>query len=69
MIIRYFILFSAFFSKTVGISSAFSSEMNSACQNNLITAFFMEFGEKSDFSSNFCPYYSMDDLEAMDQKN
>ena len=39
MVIRYLILFFAFFSKTVGLSSVFSAEMNSACQNTLITAF------------------------------
>ena len=49
MIIRYFILFFAFFSKSVGLSSAFNAEMNSACQNTLITSIFMGFGEKSVF--------------------
>ena len=39
MAIRYFILYFAIFSKTVGLSSVFSAEMNSACQNALITMF------------------------------
>ena len=59
MVIRYFILFFAFFSKTVGLSSVFSAEMNSACQNTLITAFLWDLQKKVAFSPNFCPYYRM----------
>ena len=59
MVIRYFILFFAFFSKTVGLSSVFSAEMNSACQNTLITAFLWVLKKKRGISPNFCPYYSM----------
>ena len=36
---KHFILFFAFFSETVGLASVFSTEMNSACQNTIITAF------------------------------
>ena len=46
MVIRYFILFFAFFSKTVGLSSVFIAEMNSAYQNTLITAFLWDFEKK-----------------------
>ena len=67
-IIRYFILFFAFFSKTVGLSSVFNAEMNSTCQNTLITAFWGGFGEKSSFSPNFCPYYSMAMWRLWDKK-
>ena len=59
MIIRHFILFFfffVFFSKTVWLSSVFNAEMKSTCQNTLITAFLWDFGEKSGFSPNFCPY-------------
>ena len=49
MVIRYFILFFASFSKTVGLSSVFSAEMNSACQNTLITAFLWDFEKKAVF--------------------
>ena len=59
MIIIYFFSFFAFFSKTVGLSSVFSAKMNSTCQNTLIKRIFMGFGEKSGFSPNFWPYYSM----------
>ena len=41
------------------LSSVFNAEINSAWQNTLITAFLWGFGEKSVFSPNFCPYYSM----------
>ena len=40
MVTRYLILFFAFFSKTVGLTSVFSAKMNSACQNTLINAFY-----------------------------
>ena len=46
MAIRYFIIFFGFFSKTVGLRSVFSAEMNSACQNTLITAFSWELEKK-----------------------
>ena len=61
MIIRYFNLFFAFFSKTVGLSSVFSAKMNSTCQNTLITDIFMGLGEKNGFSPEFLPlgYYCM----------
>ena len=49
MVIGYFILFFAFFSKTVGLSSVFSAEMNSACQNTLITAFLWDLEKKAFF--------------------
>ena len=52
-------LFFAFFSKTVELSSVFNAEMNSTCQNTLITAFLWDLEKKSLFSPNFCPYYSM----------
>ena len=47
--IRYFILFFAFFSKTVGLSSVFNAEMNSTCQNTLITAFLRDLEKKTVF--------------------
>ena len=47
--IRYFILFFAFFSKTVGLSSVFNAEMNSTCQNTLITAFLWDLEKKAGF--------------------
>ena len=40
MVIRYFILFFVFFSKTVGLSSVFNAKINSTCQNTLLTAFY-----------------------------
>ena len=46
---RYFILFFAFFSKTVELSSVFNAEMNSTCQNTLITAFLCDLERKADF--------------------
>ena len=46
---RHFILFFAFFSKTVGLSSVFSAEMNSTCQNTLITAFLWNLEKKAFF--------------------
>ena len=49
MIIIYFFSFFAFFSKTVGLSSVFSAEMNSTCQNTLITAFLWDLEKKADF--------------------
>ena len=66
--IRYFILFFAFFSKTVGLSLVFNAKMNFTCQNTLITAFWGDLEKKSSFSTNFCPYYSMAIMEAMGQK-
>ena len=59
MTIRYFILFFVFFSKTVGLSSVFNAEMNSACQNTLITAFSWELEKKVFFPRIFANYYSM----------
>ena len=53
MIIRYFILFFAFFSKTVWLNSIFSEEMNSACQNTLITAFLWDLEKKDVFPRIF----------------
>ena len=50
---KYFILFFAFFSKTVGLTSVFNAKMNSACGNTIIIAFFMEFGEKAFFPQIF----------------
>ena len=49
MIIRYSISFFAYFSKTVGFRSVFSAEMNSACQNTLITAFLLDLEKKAVF--------------------
>ena len=65
MVIRYFILFFAVFSKTVGLSSVFSVEMNSACQNALITAFLWDLEKKASFPRVF---NSMAILRAMGQK-
>ena len=53
MIIRYFILFFVFFSKTVGLSSVFSAEMNSACQNTLMRAFLWDLEKKASFPRVF----------------
>ena len=53
IIIRYFILFFAFFSKTVGLSSVFSAEMNFACQNTLIIAFLWDLEKKAAFPRIF----------------
>ena len=36
---KYFFLFSAYFSKTVGFGSVYSAEMNSACKNTLLRVF------------------------------
>ena len=47
--IRYFIIFFAFFSKTVGLSSIFRAEMNFACQNTLITAFLWDLEKEGAF--------------------
>ena len=49
MVIRYFILFFAFFSKTVGLSTVFSAEMNSSCQNTLIAVFLWDLEKKAVF--------------------
>ena len=48
---KYFILFYifAFFSNTVGFNLIFSAEMNSACQNTLITAVLWDLEEKAVF--------------------
>ena len=46
---RYFILFFAFLSKTVELSSGFNAEMNSTCQNTLITAFLWDLEKKAVF--------------------
>ena len=53
MNIRYFILFFAFFSKTVVLSSIFSAEMNSACQNTVTTAFLWDLEKKAVFPRIF----------------
>ena len=53
MIITYFILFFAFFSKTVGLRSIFRAEMNSACQNTLITEFLWYLEKKAVFPRIF----------------
>ena len=53
MVIRYFILFFAFFSKTVGLRSVFNAEMNSAWQNTLITALLWDLEKKSFFPPIF----------------
>ena len=53
MVIRYFILYFAFFSKTVGLSSVFTAEMNSACQNALITVFLWDLEKKAVFPRIF----------------
>ena len=39
-------LFFAFFSKTVELSSVFNAEMNSTCQNTLITIFLWDLEKK-----------------------
>ena len=53
MIIRYFISFFVFFSKTVGLSSVFNAEMNSTCQNTLITVFLWDLEKKAFFLQIF----------------
>ena len=53
MVIKYYILLFAFFSKTVGLSSVFCAEMNSACQNTLITAFLWDLEKKAAFPRIF----------------
>ena len=53
MIIRYSILFFVFFSKTVGFSSVMKTEMNSTCQNTLITAFLWDLEKKAFFPRIF----------------
>ena len=58
IIIRYFILFFAFFSKTVGLSLIFSAEMNSACQNTLITVFLWDLEKKAVFPRIFALWRS-----------
>ena len=40
-------LFFAFFSKTVELGSVFNAEMNSTCQNTLITIFLWDLEKKS----------------------
>ena len=67
MTIRYFILFFAFLSKTVGLSSVFNAEMNSACQNTLITAFSWELEKKVFFPQIFA-LTIVSISEAMSQK-
>ena len=47
--IRYFILFFAFFPKTVELSSVFNAKINSTCQNTLITAFLWNLEKKEVF--------------------
>ena len=53
MVIRYYILFFSFFAKTVGLSSVFNAEMNSACQNTLITTFLWDLEKKAAFPRIF----------------
>ena len=53
MVIRYLILFFGFFSKTIGLSSVFNAEMNSTCQNTLITAFLWDLEKKAVFPRIF----------------
>ena len=55
MVIRHFILFFAFFSKTVGSSSVFSAKINSACQNTVITAFLWDLEKKAFYLRIFAP--------------
>ena len=50
---KYFISFFAFFSKTVGLSSVFNAEMNSACQNTLVAAFLWDLQKKAFFPRIF----------------
>ena len=64
MIFRYFILFFAFFSKTVGLSSVFGAEMNSACQNTLVTAFLWNLAKKAVFLRIF----ALGEVEDMGRK-
>ena len=53
MIFRYLILFFVFLSKTVGLSSVFNAEMNSTCQNTLLTAFLWDLEKKAVFLQIF----------------
>ena len=53
MIFRYLVLFFVFFSKAVGLSSVFNEEMNSTCQNTLITAFLWDLEKKLGFPRIF----------------
>ena len=63
MVLKYFISFFTFFSKTVGLSSVFNAEMNSACQITLLTAFLWDLQKKA-----FFPRILYGDLEAMGSK-
>ena len=67
MIIRYFILFFAFFSKTIELSSVFNEEINSTCQNTLLTTFLWDLEKKGVFYQ-FLPLLQYGDMEAMGQK-
>ena len=57
--IKYFISFFTFFSKTVGLSSVFNAEMNSACQITLLTAFLWDLQKKTFFPRIFALTNSM----------
>ena len=53
MIINILFYFLYFFQKTVGLGSVFNAEMNSACQNTLITAFLWDLQKKAFFPQIF----------------
>ena len=53
MIINILFYFFAFFSETVELSLIFSAEMNSACQNTLITVFLWVLKKKAAFPRIF----------------
>ena len=59
MITNIFFLFSAYFSKTIGLGSVYSAEMNYACKNNLIRVFSQDLQKTAIFSENFRTGYSM----------
>ena len=59
MIIRYLILFFAFFSKNRRVELSFQCRNEFYLPKYTNNCIFMGFGEKSGFSLNFCPYYSM----------
>ena len=53
MIINILFYFFAFFSKTIGLSFDFNTEMNSACQNTLVTTFLWDLQKKVFFLGIF----------------
>ena len=55
MITNIFVLFFAYFSKTVGFGSVFSAEMNSACKNILIRVFLYDLQKAAIFPRIFEP--------------